>query len=208
MQDSWLHAFITLLVTVDPPGLIPIFLGLTFSMNRQEKQQTALTASLIAFGILTLFALGGMRILATLGISLGAFRVAGGILLFFIAFEMIFEKRAERKEKTAKTAVTRDHIRNIAAFPLAIPLIAGPGAISATILMASHNHGFNGAAIMLLVLLATIIIAYLFMLMAEPFEKLLGNTGRSIVTRLFGVLLTALAVQFVADGTRTLFLSN
>ncbi|AQS41546.1 MAG: MarC family membrane protein [Candidatus Tokpelaia hoelldobleri] len=208
MQDSWLQAFITLLVTVDPPGLIPIFLGLTYSMNRHEKHQTALTASLIAFGILTLFALGGMQVLAMLGISLGAFRVAGGILLFFIAFEMIFEKRTERKEKTAEVAVTRDHIRNIAAFPLAIPLIAGPGAISATILMASHNHGFDDAAIMLLVLLATIIIAYLFMLLAVPFEKLLGNTGRSIVTRLFGVLLAALAIQFIADGIRTLFLSN
>lgn len=208
MQNSWLHAFITLLVTVDPPGLIPIFLGLTYSMNRQEKHQTALIAAFIAFGILTLFALGGLQILATLGVSLGAFRIAGGILLFFIAFEMIFEKRAERKEKTAEAAVTRDHIRNIAAFPLAIPLIAGPGTISATILMASNNHGFNDALITLLVLLITIIIAYLFMLLAAPFEKLLGNTGRSIVTRLFGVLLAALAIQFVADGIRTLFLLN
>jgi len=204
-DDSWLNAFITLLVILDPPGLIPIFLGLTVGMNRSERSQTALTASLISFGILTLFVLAGMQILAMLGISLGAFRIAGGILLFFIAFEMIFEKRMERKEKTIEVAITRDHIRNIAAFPLALPLIAGPGTISATILMSSKQRDLPGIMTTMLVVIGAISICYLFMRLTSPIERLIGDTGRSIVTRLFGVLLAALAVQFVADGVRTLF---
>jgi len=204
-DDSWLNAFITLLVILDPPGLIPIFLGLTVGMNRSERRQTALTTSFISFSILALFAFAGLQILAILGISLGAFRIAGGILLFFIAFEMIFEKRMERKEKTVEIAITRDHIRNIAAFPLAMPLIAGPGTISATILMASHHHDLRGIITTLFVVIGAILICYLFMRLASPIEKLIGDTGRSIVTRLFGVLLAALAIQFVADGVRTLF---
>ncbi|RCL00561.1 MAG: multiple antibiotic resistance protein [Candidatus Tokpelaia sp. JSC189] len=205
LDDNLLNTFITLLVVIDPPGIIPVFLVLTVGMNRNEQRQTALTASCISFSILIVFAFAGMSILTTLGISLGAFRIAGGILLFFIAFEMIFEKRAERKEKTVEVAITRDHIRNIAAFPLAIPLIAGPGTISATILMASKHHGLDGAIATLLVAGGATLTCYLFMILASPVEKIIGGTGRSIVTRLSGVLLAALAVQFVADGIRTLF---
>jgi len=185
-DDSWFNAFITLLV----PG---------------ERRQTALTASLISFSILVIFTLVGLQILAILGISFGAFRIAGGILLFFIAFEMIFEKRIERKEKTVEAAITRGHIRNIAAFPLAMPLIAGPGTISATILMARKNHNLHGVITTLLVVSGAILISYFFMRLASPIERVLGDTGRSIVTRLFGVLLAALAIQFVADGMRTIF---
>ncbi|RCL01963.1 MAG: multiple antibiotic resistance protein [Candidatus Tokpelaia sp. JSC188] len=204
LNDNLLNTFITLLVVIDPPGIIPVFLVLTVGMNQNEQRQTALTASCISFSILIVFAFAGMSILTTLGISLGAFRIAGGILLFFIAFEMIFEQRAERKEKTVETAITRDHIRNIAAFPLAIPLIAGPGTISATILMASKHHGLDGVIATLLVAAGAILTCYFFMMLASPVEKIIGNTGRSIVTRLFGVLLAALAVQFVSDGIRTL----
>ncbi|RCL03772.1 MAG: multiple antibiotic resistance protein [Candidatus Tokpelaia sp. JSC161] len=204
-DDSWLNAFITLLVILDPAGLIPIFLGLTAEMSQNERRQTAIIASFLSFGILATFTLAGLQILAILGISFGAFRIAGGILLFFIAFEMIFEKRIERKKKTVKVAITRGHIRNIAAFPLAIPLLAGPGTISATILMARKHYNLYGVISTLLVVLGAILIAYLFMRMASPIEKLLGETGRSIVTRLFGVLLAALAIQFIADGMNNLF---
>lgn len=174
-------------------------------MNRDEKHQTALTVSLISFGILVVFAVAGLQILATLGISLGAFRIAGGILLFFIAFEMIFEKRMERKEKTIEVAITRDHIRNIAAFPLVLPLIAGPGTISATILMAYRHYSWNSVLTALLVVTGAVAVCYFFMRLATPIEKLIGRTGRSIATRLSGVLLAALAVQFVADGLRAFF---
>ncbi len=118
--DHIFNAFVTILVTIDPPGLAPLFLALTGGMNRSERQQVAIRSSVIGFGVLALFALAGAAILSVFGITLPAFRVAGGLLLFYIAFEMIFERRQERKEKSADTAVTKDHIRNIAAFPLAI----------------------------------------------------------------------------------------
>ena len=145
--DGLFNAFLTILVTIDPPGLAPLFLALTSGMNRHERNQVSIRASLIAFGILALFALAGATILSVFGITLPAFRVAGGLLLFFIAFEMIFEKRQDRKEKTAEVAITRDLIHNIAAFPLAIPLISGPGAISATVLLSGTFQGPAKAAL-------------------------------------------------------------
>ena len=133
--DNLLNAFITLLVTIDPPGLAPLFLALTRGMNRDERAQVSVRASILGFAVLAIFALAGALILSLFGITLPAFRIAGGLLLFYIAFEMIFERRQDRKEKSADVAITRDHIHNIAAFPLAIPLIAGPGAISASVLL-------------------------------------------------------------------------
>ena len=134
--DILVNAFTTLLVTLDPPGLAPVFLGLTVGMSREQRRHVAVRGSLIAFGILAVFALFGASLLGSLGISMGAFRIAGGLLLFWISFEMVFERRQERKEKTSQAAVTADHLHNIAVFPLALPLIAGPGAISATVLLA------------------------------------------------------------------------
>jgi len=206
--DAVLNAFITLLVTVDPPGLAPLFLVLTAGMNRQERNQVAVRASLISFGILMLFALAGSAILTALGITLPAFRVAGGLLLFVIAFEMIFERRQERHQKSAERAITRDLIHNIAAFPLAIPLIAGPGAISATLLLSSSFAGTTGRIVLLAILAVTILITYLIFVLAPHIDRLLGETGRSILTRLLGLLLAALAVQFVADGARALVLGG
>ncbi len=139
--DGLFNAFLTILVTIDPPGLAPLFLALTGGMNRDERNQVSIRASLIAFGVMALFALAGAAILSVFGITLPAFRVAGGLLLFFIAFEMIFGKRHDRKEKTAEVAITKDLIHNIAAFPLAIPLISGPGAISATVLLSGTFQG-------------------------------------------------------------------
>ena len=129
--DSLFNAFVTLLVTIDPPGLAPIFLALTTGMSRAERGQVALRGSVTAFALLVGFAVLGRAVLDIFGISIGAFRVAGGLLLFWIAFEMIFERRQERHERSAERAITKDMIRNIAVFPLAIPLIAGPGAITA-----------------------------------------------------------------------------
>jgi multiple antibiotic resistance protein len=198
------NAFVTILVTIDPPGLAPLFLVLTSGMNRQERAQVALRASVIGFAVLALFALAGAAILSIFGITLPAFRVAGGLLLFYIAFEMIFERRQERKEKSAGVAITRDHIHNIAAFPLAIPLIAGPGAISATVLLSGSFQGLAGQAVMVGIILAGILITWLVFLLAERVDGFLGHTGRSILTRLLGVILAALAVQFVADGIKAL----
>lgn len=202
--ESLFNAFVTILVTIDPPGLAPLFLALTRGMNREQRQQVGLRASLIGFLVLALFALAGAGILAVFGITLPAFRVAGGLLLFFIAFEMIFERRQERKEKSADAAITKDHIHNIAAFPLAIPLIAGPGAISASVLLSATLPGAAGQATLVGVIFVGIVLTYLVFVLAERVDAFLGQTGRSILTRLLGVILAALAVQFVADGVKAL----
>ena len=204
--DIILNAFVTLFVTIDPPGLAPIFLALTAGMNRTERYSVALRGVIIAFGVLVAFALFGIVVLDTMGITIHAFRVAGGLLLFYIAFEMVFEKRQERHEKSSRTAITKDQIANIAAFPLAIPLIAGPGAISATILLATDlGHDWQPMLLLLGVIVLVLLLVLVAFVAAEFIDKYLGTTGRTILTRLLGVLLAALAVQFVADGALALF---
>lgn len=200
--DTLINAFTTLLVTIDPPGLAPLFLGLTSGMNRVERRQVALRGVIIAFCILAAFALFGASVLNVLGISIGAFRIAGGLLLFWIAFEMVFEKRQDRKEKTTETAITRDHIRNIAVFPLALPLIAGPGAISATILLAGSLKEVVDRAQLIGVIAANLLLLFAALGIAERLDRFLGMTGRAILTRLLGVILAALAAQFVVDGVK------
>lgn len=202
--DLLLNAFVTLLVTIDPPGLAPLFLALTGGMNRAERMQVSFRASIIAFAVMAVFAVAGAAILSMFGITLPAFRVAGGLLLFWISFEMIFERRQQRKNKSADTAITIDHIRNIAAFPLAIPLMAGPGAISATVLLSASFPTTVGTAMLVLIIAACVAITFVVLVLAERIDRFLGETGRSILTRLLGVILAALAVQFVADGIKAL----
>ena len=204
--DLLVNAVTTLLVTLDPPGLAQIFLGLTVGMTRPQRKQVALRGSLIAFCILAVFALTGAGVLSLLGLSIGAFRIAGGLLLFWIAFEMIFERRNERKEKTSEVAITRDQIHNIAVFPLALPLIAGPGAISATILLSGAFPSALERTALIGVLALCLVILFLSLVIAERIDRFLGNTGRAILTRLLGVILAALAVQFVVDGVKSVFI--
>lgn len=199
MQDL-ITAFVTLFVTIDPPGLAPLFLGITAGMSRAQRGQIALRASVTAFAILVLFALAGTAILQLFGITIHSFRIAGGLLLFHIAFEMIFEKRQDRHEKSAERAVSIDQIRNIAIFPLAIPLIAGPGAISATILLSGTYSDVLGRIFLILIVAINLLAAWVVFLAAERMDRFLGVTGRIVLTRLLGLILAALAVQFVADG--------
>lgn len=205
VTETMISAFTTLLVTVDPPGLAPLFLGLTQGMTRAQRQQVAVRGSVMGFAILTVFALFGASILGALGISMGAFRIAGGLMLFAIAFEMIFEKRNERKEKTTGDAITKDHIHNLAVFPLAIPLIAGPGAISATVLISGTMEGWIGKAQLIAVIGVVLGLVFVSLYLAERLNRFLGVTGRALLTRLLGVLLAALSVQFVVDGVKSAF---
>jgi multiple antibiotic resistance protein len=201
------NAFVTLLVTIDPIGLAPLFVTLTRGMDKVERREVAIRGCLIGFCILLVFGLSGQAFLDALGISLPAFRIAGGILLFWLAFEMVFEKRTERRDNTASRAIDKDHIKNIAVFPLAIPLMAGPGAIAAMVLLSHEAHalaGWTGTGALVGVLLVIIIACLTVFLLAGRIERLLGNTGRIILTRLLGVILSALAVQFVADGVTQL----
>ena len=200
MFDYLLNALVTLLVTVDPLGLAPVFVVLTTGMAGSARRQTAYHATAVAAGVLVAFALIGEPLIGFLGISLPAFKISGGLLLFAIAFEMIFGLRMERKTSTAQNVANRDETSHVAVFPLAIPLISGPGAISATILLASRAPSAL-ATVMLLVTILLIIGACLaIFLVANRAERLLGETGRIVVSRLLGLLLAALSVQFVADG--------
>ena len=203
--DAILNAFVTLFVTIDPIGLAPIFLGITEGMNRSQRLSVGIRGNLIALFILVLFLAAGQSILDTLGITIHAFRVAGGLLLFYLAFEMVYGTRQERKAETTEKAITLDQIANIAVFPLALPLIAGPGAISATILLASEQDGsWEWRLTLIGVIVAILLMVQIAFIAAELIDKYLGNTGRMILTRLLGVLLAALSVQFVVDGLTAL----
>ncbi|MCA1951407.1 MAG: MarC family protein [Hyphomicrobiales bacterium] len=205
LLDFFLAALTTLMVTVDPPGLAPIFLSLTLGMAPEARRSVAFRATLIAGGIMLGFAFFGQPVLGALGIGLPAFRIAGGLLLFWIAFEMVFELRNRRKSGVARTAIDEDHIRNVAAFPLAIPLMAGPGTITATMLIAGSARGEPVRLAALVGVIALVSLACLLVfLAAERLSKLLGITGNLVLTRLLGVILAALAVQFVIDGVRAM----
>ena len=197
----FISAFITLFVVIDPVGLGPVFAGLTGGMDAATRRRVGAEASLIAFGLLAGSALFGNWLLTHLGISLAAFRIAGGLLLFAIAFEMVFERRIQRKASQSG----QPGAASIAAFPLAIPLMAGPGAITAMILLGSRMNGsIAGLAILIAIMGIMMVACNLVFLAAAPLEKLLGSQGQAVLGRLLGVLLAALAVQYVADGVLAL----
>ena len=201
---AYLNAFATLFVTIDPIGLMPIFLGLTSGMSRRDRNEIALRACVIAAVLLIVFTLFGSFILSVFGITLPAFRVAGGLLLFAIAVEMVFEKRQERQESAAERALSAEQIRSIAVFPLALPLIAGPSAISATILLTGSFDAVAGTLAVSAMVVAICALTFAIFVASSRIDRILGETGRMILTRLLGVLLAALAVQFVADGVKRL----
>ncbi len=205
--DFLISAFVTLVIVLDPIGLAPTFVAITHGMPRSARRQVAMRASVIAAGVLAGTALVGDKLLATVGISLPAFRIAGGLLLFSIASEMVFGVRIQRQSATAEQAM-EERVRNIAAFPLAIPLMAGPGAITATVLLAGRAAGqpallggLIGVAVLVVALCLVVFLA------ASRIEKILGITGNVVLSRLLGVLLAALAVQFVVDGVRSVLAS-
>jgi len=202
--DFLISALVTLLVVVDPLGLIPAFLGITAGLPPPARRSVAIRASLIAFAILTGAALVGDWLLRTLSISLPAFRIAGGLLLFSIASEMAFGVRITRQSETAGKAV-EEHVRDIAAFPLAIPLMAGPGAITATVLLAGRAGGDMVRYGVLIGTIAAVMAACLLVFLAATrIERVLGKTGNTVLSRLLGVILAAMAVQFVVDGVKAL----
>jgi multiple antibiotic resistance protein len=202
--DFAISALLTLFVVVDPVGLTPTFLAITHGLPRAARRSVALRASLIAGAILIGTALIGDWLFRMLGISLAAFRIAGGLLLFTIAFEMLFGVRMRREGEAAEQAL-EEHVRNVAAFPLAIPLLAGPGAITATVLLAGRADGNLIRLGVLLAVVALVAVAcFVAFIFAGQIGRLLGMTGNIVLSRLLGVLLAALAVQFVVDGIRAL----
>jgi multiple antibiotic resistance protein len=197
-------ALVTLLVVVDPIGLAPTFIGITEGMSGSLRHRVALRAAAIAGMILVGAALIGNWLLTTLSISLVAFRIAGGLLLFSIATEMVFGVRMRREGEAAEQAVD-ERARDLAAFPLAIPLMAGPGAITATVLLAGRaGRDWLLLALLLAVVIAVAAACFAAFLLAGRIGRLLGVTGNIVLSRLLGVLLAALAVQYVVDGIRTI----
>jgi len=199
-----ISALVTLLVVVDPVGLVPTFIGITHGLSESLRREVAARAALIAGAILIGAVLIGNWLLATLAISLSAFRIAGGLLLFSIATEMVFGVRMRREGEVAEQAV-EERARNIAAFPLAIPLMAGPGAITATVLLAGRAEDSLLLLALLIAVVALVAAAcFLAFLSAGRLGRILGVTGNIVLSRLLGVLLAALAVQYVVDGIRAI----
>ena len=191
-------AFATLFVVIDPPGLVPLFIALTRGMSVERRRAMALRACIIAAILLTLFAIAGEAILGFVGISMPAFRIAGGLLLFITALDMLFERRTQRREGQQADA---DHDPSV--FPLATPLIAGPGAIATMILLVGQSgSSWAGTAAVVALMLAVVGSTFLFLLASPPIERALGRTGTIVITRLLGMLLAALSVQFVIDGVK------
>lgn len=192
-------AFVTLFVIIDPIALVPLFIALTRGMTQAQRTTIGLRACLIAIALLTLFGLFGDTLLKTIGITMPAFRISGGLLLFITALDMLFERRTQRREGQHAEA---HHDPSV--FPLATPLLAGPGAFTTMILLVNNTPvtGMVHTLIIHLVMIVVIIAAFLMFLAAGFIERLLGRTGIVVITRLLGMLLAALSVQFVLDGIR------
>ena len=197
-------AFAALFVVIDPIGLTPIFVALTQGMSATRRRALAVRACVISFALLLVFALFGEAVLEFIGISMPAFRVAGGILLFLTALDMLFERRQKRRRDQAdEDDDEEDDDEDPSVFPLAIPLIAGPGAIATIILLVGQSEGPLGFVATMGVLLAVLALVLVLFLGAGLLERLLGRVGINVVTRLLGMLLAALSVQFVLDGLRS-----
>ncbi|MCB1331925.1 MAG: MarC family protein [Maritimibacter sp.] len=198
LPDLVIPAFVTLFVVIDPIGLTPIFIALTRGATARDRRFIALRALGIAAGLLTLFGLFGLQVLAVFGITMPAFRIAGGLLLFLTALDMLFERRAQRRRDQSEPAL--DPAEDPSVFPLATPLIAGPGAMAAMILLAGQAREPLDLLTVHLVMLAVLVVVFTLFLVAGLLERVFGETGINVLTRLLGMLLAALAVQFVLDG--------
>lgn len=192
-------AFVTLFVVIDPIALTPIFLALTPGMDAPARARIALRAVLVAGLLLALFAFFGKAVLGFIGISMPAFRVAGGILLFLTAMDMLFERRTKRREDSSETPeiIEQD---DPSVFPIAIPLVAGPGAIASVILLVGEKPGGEGLVMVLGIVAVILAIMYIFLRLSSAMERALGKVAINVITRVLGMLLAALSVQFVLDG--------
>ncbi|WP_051328816.1 MarC family protein [Geminicoccus roseus] len=207
---TYATALVAFLVIVDPLGLVPIFIALTRGADQVARQRMALKATLIAAGVLVAFALLGENLLTSIGIGIPAFRIAGGILLLLVALEMVFERRSQRRENTAghvaEERAVEEQVPDISVFPLAVPLLAGPGAITTVILhMGAKAGSWPGQLAVLSALLTSILVVAIALFLASRLERYLGATLINVFSRLLGLLLAALAVQFIIDGIKRAF---
>jgi len=205
MIELFVSAFVTFFVVIDPPGCAPIFAGLTRDCPPAERRMMAVRSVLVASGILLFFGLLGEDLLRHLGISLAAFRIAGGIMLFLIALEMVFERRTQRRESRAQEVEADPEHEDVSVFPMAIPMIAGPGSIASVMLLMARSDGLAQSLTVLAALASILLLTMLSLLAAGTLMRLLGNKMEAMLTRLLGVILAALAAQFVIDGIAVSF---
>ena len=205
LPELFISAFITLFVVIDPPGCAPIYAGLTKQASPQQARSMALRATAIAAAILLLFAFFGEALLGALHIELDSFRIAGGLMLFWIAFEMVFEKRTQRRTERADKISADPEIEDVSVFPMAMPMLAGPGAIAAIMLLMNEAETPSETIEVFAALAAVLLITAAALMSAGPLIRLLGDKVEAVITRLLGVLLAALAAQYVIDGLRSAF---
>lgn len=200
MIELFASALATLFVVIDPPACAPIFASLTKDTDASHRRAMALRSVMVAGAILIFFGLFGEDLLDALGVSLDAFRIAGGLLLFLIAVDMVFEKRTERRENRAQEVSATREPDDISVFPMGIPMIAGPGSIASVMLLVSRSDGLSESLIVFAALGVILLLALLAMLAAGPLLRFVGARIEAMITRILGVILAALAVQFVIDG--------
>lgn len=207
MMELFLSAFVTLFVVIDPPGCAPIYAGLVSDATQRQAVAMAARACVIATAILVVFALFGEQLLGALHIELNSFRIAGGIMLFVIALDMVFEKRTQRREERAEKVRAANaqtpEIEDVSVFPMAMPMIAGPGSIATIMLLMARAEGTPQTLVVLAALLAVMALTFAALAAAGPLMKLLGARVEAVITRLLGVLLAALAAQYVIDGVKS-----
>ena len=201
MPKELLENTILLFVAVDPIALIPIFASLTNGFNKTDIKKIYIQATIVSFFILTLFYLLGTAILDIMGISMSSFKIIGGLFLIAIAFQMVLEQRQSRRENTAEVALDDSSIQSVAIFPLAIPLIAGPGAMTTALLIAESNEGNAvNTFINFIPIFIIIFVAASAMWLSSKLSKIVGPTIIIVVEKIFGILLGALAIEFVISG--------
>lgn len=205
MLELFFSAFTILFVVIDPPGCAPIYASLTHGATAKQRRSMAIRAVSVAGLILIVFALFGEQLLGALHIELDSFRIAGGIMLFVIAIDMVFEKRTQRREDRAQKFIETPEVEDVSIFPMAMPMIAGPGSIASVMLLVAQNDGTDRALVILGALGAVLLLTLAALVAAGPLLRLLGKHAEAVITRLLGVLLAALAAQFVIDGLRGSF---
>ncbi|MFP4560404.1 MAG: MarC family protein [Thiohalorhabdus sp.] len=198
--DVLLNSFVVLFVVVDPIGNAPIFAALTRGLGGAERRVLAVKAIVLSAAILLVFFLAGNGLLSALGIGVPAFRIAGGVLLFLVAIDMVFARQSGLRGATASEQEEAQEREDISVFPLAFPLIAGPGAITTVLLMASEGGTWTGQLVRLGIILTVLLLTLASLLLTARIMQVLGETGTNVIDRLLGLVLAAIAVQFVVDG--------
>ncbi|MEP2103140.1 MAG: MarC family protein [Parasphingorhabdus sp.] len=206
MTELFVSALITFFVAIDPPGCAAIYASMTTEASAAQRRAMAFRSIFVATIILLIFGFFGEALLRAMGVSLDSFRIAGGIMLFIIAIEMVFEKRTERREGRAQEIIDTPEIEDVSIFPMAMPMIAGPGSIAALMLFIGRSDGWNEQLIVLAAMGVILLVMLVSMLAAGPLMKILGQKVETVITRVLGVILAALAIQFVVDGIKASFL--